>query len=757
MKLQNLRAAAHPDGFRIDLAWINPDPTAYPGMRIVRRPDAFPTDPDDGDVVFAVDAPDAHFDDQGRANLSFTDTGLLPFQVYYYSLFPYRTGPLEYAVETGNRTAALVSTTYDTAGQMMTLLPAIYSRYDAAINSTDQGPLRRLMGMLGGELDLMRSYAEASKQLYDLNRVDGRLLPLLAQWVGWKTDFRLGIDRQRNELRQAPAIYQRVGLSPTMSATIKRITNWESRTKEYVHNIVRTNQPARLNLWAEQVNEDSEPLLFSIDEAFDGRPAHTVDEAGVRWLCYHTTRQGRSQIWYKTSPTFQLSVEARPALDALDVTALQPFFLELDLPLAADATLTLDNNRWSIDDVTNSVTYVVEATDDHLLIYHTSAEVLDMAPSKPLARGASHVDYKDPAIVQQQNALWVFWSAYDRIEGRWHMRYQVRRNGAWLPEAQVFTHGSAGDVPERRRPSVVIDNNDRFWLFWEEHVNQRWQVQYNRYLVSGLASDPPDPNDWSLATPASFPLDGSDLPNVESRFFAFFDGSAVISRRLWVCWARREPTADPNQHRWVVVLRRKNNVNPNNVNWSPIISLAKPDQAMNDRDPALAVVGGDLTLLWSGDRNGHYGIWRATVAGDAVVDPVSLTQPPFDQRHPLGIAAGADLYLLYRSNAALAYESAVFGSTRTTDWRYSGSLTTPVRNTPKIGEQGTYQDFQTYTYDTGPANLPTNADRFSRETVGVYVTPDNPDPAAVQQGLNRVRGILPEFMATTNRTVFETE
>ena len=78
--------------------------------------------------------------------------------------------------------------------------------------------------------------------LRDLENVDSRLLPLLAQWIGWHIDHRLEVGLQRNEIRNAPHLYRSLGLSFTVEATVKRLIGWESRTKEFVQTCF--DQPA---------------------------------------------------------------------------------------------------------------------------------------------------------------------------------------------------------------------------------------------------------------------------------------------------------------------------------------------------------------------------------------------------------------------------------------------------------------------------------------------------------------------------------
>lgn len=303
MPLQQITATPHPSGNRIILRWKNPAPDQYPGVRVVRREGTHPTAWDDGFPVA-----------EGEDLESAEDRSLKAETVYYYTLFPYRGNPAEYLFDEHNRTAAMATGPYDIAGQMFDLLPSIYHRYDTAAlakiptgmapEDIQRGQLCRFLDLPGGQLDQLYSFAKALLNLYHLDKVDARLLPLLAEWVGWQTDYRAEIAKQRNEIRNAPYLYQTIGLIPTLEATVKRIIGWESRTKEFVHNVLRSNRPERLNLWLRQRGESetwpqtTAPL--SLNFAYEGRPAAARDNDGLLHLFYHTSRHERWEIWSKT-------------------------------------------------------------------------------------------------------------------------------------------------------------------------------------------------------------------------------------------------------------------------------------------------------------------------------------------------------------------------------------------------------------------------------------------------------------------------
>lgn len=753
MRLEQLIATPHPDGHQIDLTWANPDATAYPGIRVVRREGTHPTHPDDGVVV--ADGTDVAFelDEQERAWYRIADTALKGETVYYYSLYPYSGDPPDFQIDRANRTAALAGTAHGLSEHMYALLPAIYHRYDA-----EQEPLHRFLELPGGQFDLLYSFARALLNLYNLDQVDGRLLPLLAQWIGWKTDFRLEIDQQRHEIRNATALYRRIGMIPVVGATVQRISGWENRTKEFVHNVFRTNRPARLNLWARHVAIDGTVLapdaLLSLDFAYEGRPAAVPDEQGIRWLFYHTLRRGRWGIWYKTSPTFSLGLSVAEALvDGTTVTAaVQQAFAAAGIALAADATVAAAGSRWRIEDTTNGETYILEPGGERLTAYQISAEPLVMAPSQPFATGRTRHE-KCPAVALQGDVLWVFWSTYDVDAGRWMIYYRTRRDGRWMDEDVAFTHGAAEPVPERKAPAVLVDQDDGLWLFWLERTRSRWQLKYNRYDPAGLASDPPDPAAWQLDPPAVFPADGADDPRVEADVFVrFHPGDA--GRRIWVFWARKEATTDPAQTRWAVAYRIKAGIDPAASDWGAIETLPKNDETDHDREPAALVnADGTLTVYWSSDRGGSRSIWRAILDPDAA-PPWSgaeeRTSSPYAQHAPFPLAVEDGRILIYRSNESLSYTSDVYRAAETVDGRYAGSMTVDTRNTDKIALGGAFEDFQTYTHDTGTEDV----DRYRRDTIGIYLTPDTLDPDDIEQGIARLRQVLPEFMPATDRAVF---
>jgi hypothetical protein len=667
MRFPSLRAIAHAAGNRIDLSWAFPQAPDFHGVRVVRRAGSHPTAPDDGVLVA-----------EGVGIVAAVDTGLKGETVYYYALFGYRDDPPVYDLDRHNRVAALATSSYDHAGQMHRLLPGVYQRYDTQLSNDPslstqdraRGVLRRFLDLPGTQLDLLHSLARATLDLHVIDRVNGALLPLLAQWIAWKTDYLLEIETQRNEVRHAPYLYRTIGLIPTIEATTKRITNWESRSKEFVHNVVRSNQPERLNLWIQVRSADTWDTpaeLLSLDFAYEGRAVAVQDAAGTLWLAYHTRNKGHWQIWTKHY----------------------------------DAT-----NGW--------------------------------APSQPLSSSGTLNKY--PALALAGGTPWAFWAAFDVTAQRWGIRSALWQGTQWsAPEPVSITAGEA------RQPSVFVDGTERLWIFWLERIGRSQQLRYSRH----------DGTTWGA--PVTFPLDGPDDARVEADPFVLFDAA---SSRIWVFWTRQIVIA-ADQTRWEIAYRIKGDSNFDAANWSVIRTLPKPANAdYHDRQPAAQLDVAGIELYWSSNRGSQgYGIWQSRLLDESSNTwdtPARVTTGPYTQRDPLPVSMGSELWLVFRSNQSVQYQSDVYEATQLVDFRYAGSTSADQRHAAKQALRGEFEDFATYTYDTGTNGRRDDSDWYARDTVGLYLATDTLDAARVQAGVERVRNVLGAFMPITDRAVFLT-
>jgi hypothetical protein len=525
MRLLNITAEAHSDGNRIDLSWTNPDPVAFPGVRVVRRERTHPLAPDDGVVVA-----------DGIGLLSVADLGLKGETVYYYNLFPFHGNTPQYEGDPHNRASALATAPYDFAGQMYALLPAVYHRYDEAQGPTSEtgvapadrskGQLRRFLDLPGTQFDRIYSFARAALSFQNLDRVEGSLLPLLAQWIGWQTDYGLEIGSQRNEIRFAPQIYQTIGSIPTVGATVKRITNWESKTKEYVHNVARTNQPERLNLWfmlRPPAGNFGAPALASLNFVYDGRPAAVRESDGSLSFFYHTYRRHGWDIWTKHLASGQWQPSApvvdQPGVDKHPTAALQGSRLWLFWE-SYDPTQPAADRKWRIRFTTRTAS-----------VWSDSAVFGDTATQRRMPAAA----------VDNSGGLWLFW--LEQTAGGWSVKYNRHDGTQWLPSPVDFPV-DGGQDPRVEGDLIVLFHptsaTQPIWLFWSRHEaggppgQTRWTVAYR--IKQGVN---PATADWSAvrtlpkAAPDNHDREPSPLLAAGGNIELFWSSSRSGGWTLW--------------------------------------------------------------------------------------------------------------------------------------------------------------------------------------------------------------------------------
>lgn len=300
MQVGNLRAEADPRGGRVQLSWTTPRRADFPdfkGVKVVRRENSFP------DAREIKEDPGVYLDTQtGFEQLAaFTDAGLSGETNYYYAVVAFGGGAATDYFPAF--VAAMATTPYGSAERLYGALPDIYARFDTltppAVPRLDpedlsKGQLRRLTEMFGLQFDLIRSYASATRDFMNVERIDGALLPLLAQWLGWPTDFSLPFAKQRNEIRYASHFYRTTGIAANLRATLNRLTTWNAEIKEFVHNVFSANDPEQLAVYEAERDENgvwSEPRLVSIETAYEGRVCAAPEADERDWLFYHAAQK----------------------------------------------------------------------------------------------------------------------------------------------------------------------------------------------------------------------------------------------------------------------------------------------------------------------------------------------------------------------------------------------------------------------------------------------------------------------------------
>jgi phage tail-like protein len=132
-------------------------------------------------------------------------------------------------------------------------LPAMYARHDVVARPRTEGAdgvpeaaqrggqLRRFLDLFGSSLDLLRESAEDLRDLHAVDDTDARLLPLLANWVGWDLSFGASVPIQRSEIKYAADLYRVTATLPGCVGWVKRVTGWPCRVKEFCPNVFFSN------------------------------------------------------------------------------------------------------------------------------------------------------------------------------------------------------------------------------------------------------------------------------------------------------------------------------------------------------------------------------------------------------------------------------------------------------------------------------------------------------------------------------------
>ncbi|MCC7164273.1 MAG: hypothetical protein IT331_17390 [Anaerolineae bacterium] len=228
--------------------------------------------------------------------------GLAPGTTYYYEmscvLIPPNSDPKTYrATSAPTPVYRLNRTLYD-------MLPAIYQRHDVVERralpeeewvpeaSPRSGQLRRFLDPFGAALDSLRGTAEGVRELRDVDHTDYRLLPPLAQWIGWDLSRDQTIPIQRHEIKYAPSLYRITGTIPACLIWVKRLTGWNCRVKEFFPNVFFSNDMGMLerpdDVGSRTVDTSNEELLANIGTP-DDHVDYTYDTGttDLDWYAYN--------------------------------------------------------------------------------------------------------------------------------------------------------------------------------------------------------------------------------------------------------------------------------------------------------------------------------------------------------------------------------------------------------------------------------------------------------------------------------------
>ena len=780
MYVKEIKAEPNACGGQINLSWKNPSKDEFPnfkGVKIVRRERRFP---EASPPQFSSDIKNFFYDGTliyNGTEESFSDKELHGETVYYYTFYTYDDNAdptkVRHFTNRASRIAAMATSNYGMGDKLNDLIPAIYKRYDTiyaepgtvAPEDEQKGELQRFMEILGGQLDLIRSFIAGTRKFLDLDRCDGSLLPLLGQWIGWQTNPSLDLNSQRNEIRYAPELYKTVGIAANLRAFVNRLTNWDSQIKEFVHNVFVSNEPEQLNIWSQKLVNGNwcDAELVSLDFAYSGAPSSFVDSNRRPWLFYHTKREGNRDsyrkkridqwdIWYKIfdqgkwSPGYRVTrsetIDKYPsALQASSGNAWL-FYSSHDsntwniktkiLAVGRDATRAqLISQRGELFPLTDGSTLVINVDGAiKTVVTFRSADFINIGNATCAEVVAALNRYVPSLTASEENGKIQLIS--NTVGEGSSLIIDLDASTAAL--SLGFGAGFPNVLQSDMEPTAFEDDTGHIWLFWSSHREGNWDIWYNK--SNGIS--------WGIEQRLI-----SDLTADREPAGVFFD-AANPNKKIWVFWSQK------GLEGWNIIYRTKPNTDLNDPAWNPETELSPipPGQEYDNREPAVRLDSqGNILVYWSSNRTGSWNIWYKTF--DKALDNWTAEAPAttgyFTKKAPTILEDGeGGVRLLFRSNESIAYSSKFYPGTTTIDSRYSGSTGIDVRNRERIGEHGKFEDNQAYTYDTGK----NESNWYARDTIGLYLTPETENQQLITRSQELVKGILKRFLPIQLRAVF---
>ena len=625
-------AVAHPLGNRITVTWAGPATVRF---RLLCRRGGYPAPAPGGwlgDVVADTAGPaDATPHVETTPDGYRVDhAGLLAEVVHYYQLLtPDPADPQAWVGDPADRASAMATGPYLFAERLYQLLPGIYRRFDTDVAPPEQvrsqlqgqGQLRRFLELVGGQLDQIYSTVRSLSELANVQDVDGRLLPLLAHWIGWRVDHGLGFADQRRQIADAPSVYQAVQTVAALEATARRVTGWPCAAKELTDNVAVTNRPERLNLWLLPPADAAAPELLSLDEAGEGRPAVARHQDGTVRLVYATTKNGTSELWEKIRADGTWAPSA-PVVTGPDA------YLDPAVAVLAGASLLLwsaylPGTGWRID-----------------------YRFLDGGRWGPVQTftAPDGTQRRDPAAVVEGDgdaaALWLFWRERSD-DGPWRLRYQRRTGPALAPGPdgiRDFPPETAGTADARVDSGVsAVVREGQLWLWWARRTpvapgGTRWRCVFR---VKDTTAD--DAGGWGAVTELA-----ADAGHHDREPVGFVDAQGGVTVLL-------SSTRDGGWSVWRVPIDAQAR------SWGQPARVT--GAVFTDKSPVAVPVGDDLTaIVYRSSQSVTYpdGRYRASTTVDRRYS--GTVTVPTTNRERLALRGTVDDVLAYTWNTAAPQE-----------------------------------------------------------------------------------------------------
>jgi phage tail-like protein len=210
----------------ISLSWTTPT-GSWSYMRLIRNSYGFAVTSDDGDVLFE--------DAASTSRVTYVDNGSVPNYVglkpghpYYYSIFV-KENVHDSWLNAGNAIGISVKD-YNTQNNMHDHLPAVITSqvpYDPSVDQNNDF-LQRFLKLFALNLDLYRSQTDNVINRYNINDINGLLIPVFMRQFGMRYEPELGLKQSRILLNNAIRLYKNKGSKLGLQEYIKAYGGYDN-------------------------------------------------------------------------------------------------------------------------------------------------------------------------------------------------------------------------------------------------------------------------------------------------------------------------------------------------------------------------------------------------------------------------------------------------------------------------------------------------------------------------------------------------
>jgi hypothetical protein len=203
----------------IQLNWVNPT-GQWAKLKIVRNSYGFPVDAFDGIEIITT------YNGNSPAVSVVDNFNLVPGAFYYYSIFIFSTVQYRW-LKAGTATGLSVKN-FGNSDKMYNYLPSTYKISDTfdATDSADNQDLYNFLSLFGFELDYEQSLTELLINRYNVEIVNGNLIPLMLNQFGLKFEPELGYQQSRVLLRNGIKFLQKKGTAEGLREYIKAFSSY---------------------------------------------------------------------------------------------------------------------------------------------------------------------------------------------------------------------------------------------------------------------------------------------------------------------------------------------------------------------------------------------------------------------------------------------------------------------------------------------------------------------------------------------------